>query len=58
MSLLKLDDYENLEIELKKGDVCAVIFETIQGVGGLDMPKGDFICYMDRLCTVWDMSYC
>ena len=29
VTFLKLDDYENLEIELKKGDVCAVIFETI-----------------------------
>ena len=28
-----------------------MIFETIQGVGGLDMPKGDFICYMDKLCS-------
>ena len=50
VTFLRLNDYKNLEIELKKGDVCAVIFETIQGVGGLDMPKGDFICYMDKLC--------
>ena len=29
-----------LEKELEKGDVCAVILETIQGVGGLDLQPG------------------
>ena len=55
VTFLKLNDYKNLEIELKKGDVCAVIFETIQGVGGLDMPNGDFICYMDKLCMQYQV---
>jgi acetylornithine aminotransferase len=48
-------DYEKaLEIELKKGDVCAVIFEAIQGVGGLDEPSEEFIYAMDRLCNSYN----
>ena len=41
---------EKLENELKKGDVCGVIFESIQGVGGLDIPDDDFVTGMDTLC--------
>ena len=39
VTFLPFDDEKALEIELKKGDVCAVIFEAIQGVGGLDEPS-------------------
>ncbi|MGD2004476.1 MAG: aminotransferase class III-fold pyridoxal phosphate-dependent enzyme [Flavobacteriaceae bacterium] len=36
--------------ELQKGDVCAIIFEAIQGVGGLDEPTEDFIYALEKLC--------
>ena len=36
VTFLPFNDEKALENELKKGDVCAVIFEAIQGVGGLD----------------------
>ena len=31
-------------------DVCAVIFEAIQGVGGLDEPTAAFVAQMESLC--------
>jgi acetylornithine aminotransferase len=54
VTFLPFDDEEALEIELKKGDVCAVIFEAIQGVGGLDEPSEGFIYAMDRLCNSYN----
>jgi len=42
VTFLALDDIVALELELKKGDVCAVILEAIQGVGGLDEPSTAF----------------
>ena len=43
LSFIEFNDNTKLEIELDKGDVCAIIFESIQGVGGLDQPDEDFI---------------
>lgn len=43
VSYLPFEDTEALETELAKGDVCAVIIECIQGVGGLDMPSNEFM---------------
>ena len=54
VTFLPFDDENALEIELKKGDVCAVIFEAIQGVGGLDEPSEEFIYAMDRLCNSYN----
>jgi acetylornithine aminotransferase len=39
-----------LEKELEKGDVCAVILETIQGVGGLDMAEPGFLKAVSEHC--------
>ena len=50
VTFLPFNDEKALETELKKGDVCAVIFEAIQGVGGLDEPSEEFVYAMDRLC--------
>ena len=54
VTFLPFDDEKALEIELKKGDVCAVIFEAIQGVGGLDEPSEEFVYAMDRLCNSYN----
>ena len=43
VSFIEFNDINKLEKELDKGDVCAIIFESIQGVGGLDQPDDDFI---------------
>ena len=51
VTFLPFNDEMALENELKKGDVCAVIFEAIQGVGGLDEPSEEFIFAMERLCN-------
>ncbi|MDC6388297.1 aminotransferase class III-fold pyridoxal phosphate-dependent enzyme [Maribacter sp. PR1] len=50
VTFLSLDDTEVLKKELGKGDVCAVILETIQGVGGLDEPTTSFCQEIASLC--------
>ena len=51
VGFLPFNDVAALEKELQRGDVCAVIFEPIQGVGGLDMPTEAFVLEMERLCN-------
>ena len=55
VTFLPFNDEKLLEVEIKKGDVCAVIFEAIQGVGGLDEPSEGFIYAMDRLCKNYNV---
>ena len=55
VTFLPFNDEKLLEVEIKKGDVCAVIFESIQGVGGLDEPSEQFIYAMDRLCKTYNI---
>lgn len=50
VTLLPLNDPDALERELEKEDVCAVILEAIQGVGGLDEPTTEFYREIERLC--------
>jgi len=50
VTFIPFNDFETLEKELKKGDICALIFEAIQGVGGLDEPSEDFVYQMEKLC--------
>jgi acetylornithine/N-succinyldiaminopimelate aminotransferase len=50
VTTLDLNDIENVKTELEKGDVCAVILEFIQGVGGLDQANSDFFEQVDILC--------
>ena len=50
VTFLSLGDAEGLKIELNKGDVCAVILEAIQGVGGLDEPSTQFYQDIEALC--------
>ena len=47
---LAFDDTEALENELKKGDTAAVIFEVIQGVGGLDEATSEFYKKASQAC--------
>ena len=50
VDFIPLNRPEFLEKELEKGDVCAVILETIQGVGGLDMAEPGFLQAVSALC--------
>ena len=56
VTFIPFNDVQALEEELQKGDVCAVIFEPIQGVGGLDMPEDDFVLKMEQLCQQYDTA--
>lgn len=51
---LSFDDAEGLEQELRKGDVAAVIFEVIQGVGGLDEASTQFYKSIGDLCKKYN----
>lgn len=50
VAFLPLGDLEALENQLKNKDVCAVILEFIQGVGGLDESDATFYEGVDALC--------
>ena len=50
VTFLDFNDKKGLLNEISKNDVCAVIFESIQGVGGLDQPSTDFIKFISELC--------
>lgn len=50
VTFLPFNDSESLEREIKKGDVCAVILEAVQGVGGLDEPSTEFYQELEKLC--------
>ncbi|MGO4910908.1 aspartate aminotransferase family protein [Leeuwenhoekiella sp. W20_SRS_FM14] len=50
VEFLPLGDLDALAGVLAKGDVCAVIVEFIQGVGGLDISTKEFYEGVDKLC--------
>ncbi|MCG1036676.1 aspartate aminotransferase family protein [Polaribacter sargassicola] len=50
VTFLDLNDIDAVKTELEKGDVCAVIVEFIQGVGGLDQADATFYEQVDALC--------
>jgi len=51
VTFLPLNDAEAVRAELAKGDVCAVIIEGIQGVGGIKLPTTDFLQLLRKECT-------
>lgn len=50
VTFLPLNTIELVENELEKGDVCCVIIEGIQGVGGLDEGTTDFFQALEKVC--------
>ena len=50
VTFLPFNDLEAFTKEIEKGDVCAVILEAIQGVGGLNEPSTDFYKQIEKLC--------
>ena len=55
VTFLPFNEIDKVEIELKKNDVSSVIFESIQGVGGLDQPDDKFIDNLSKLCKKYDV---
>lgn len=51
ITYLPLNDVEAMKAELSKGDVCAVIIEGIQGVGGIKIPTTEFMQELRKACT-------
>lgn len=54
VTFLPLNQIDRLEAELQSGDVCAVILEGIQGVGGLDMATPEFYAAASELCREYE----
>ena len=50
VTYLPLNDTDAVRTELEKGDVCAVIIEGIQGVGGIRIPEAGFLQELRTLC--------
>ncbi|MBT8182524.1 MAG: aminotransferase class III-fold pyridoxal phosphate-dependent enzyme [Eudoraea sp.] len=55
VTFLPFEDLKAFEAEIKKGDVCAVILEAIQGVGGLDEPSAKFYKEITALCKKYSV---
>ena len=55
VTFLPLNQIELVEAELQKGDVCAVIIEPIQGVGGLDQGTTEFFQALEKACKANDV---
>ncbi len=54
VTYLPINDLVTWEEELSKGDVCAVILECIQGVGGIRMVSKEFIQGIRALCDKYN----
>ena len=54
VTYLPLNDIEAMKAELSKGDVCAVIIEGIQGVGGIQLPTDEFMQALRQTCTEYN----
>ena len=50
VTYLPLNGLDAARTELEKGDVCAVIIEGIQGVGGIRIPEAGFLQELRTLC--------
>ncbi len=55
VTFLPLNQIELVEAELKKGDVCTVIIEGIQGVGGLDEGTTAFFQALEKTCKQYEV---
>ena len=54
VTYLPLNNTEQLKAELAKGDVCAVIIEGIQGIGGIQLPTDEFMKTLQHECNKTD----
>lgn len=54
VTYLPLNDLDAFKVELAKGDVCAVIVECIQGVGGIRLATAEFMQGVRQACDETD----
>lgn len=54
VTFLELNDSDGLKQELEQGDVCAVVIEGIQGIGGINIPDDEFLRAVRERCTETD----
>ena len=54
VEFVELGNLEAVENVLKKQDVCAVIIEVIQGIGGLNESTTEFYQRLDKLCKTYN----
>ena len=54
VTYLPMNDLPAWEAELAKGDVCAVMIECIQGVGGIRLVTPEFMQGLRALCDKYD----
>ncbi len=54
VTFLPLNQIDLVETELQKGDVCCVIIEGIQGVGGLDEGTTEFFQSLEKICAKYE----
>ncbi|MCI2227946.1 aminotransferase class III-fold pyridoxal phosphate-dependent enzyme [Polaribacter sp. MSW13] len=57
VEFLALGDLEHLENSLAKNDICAVIIEFIQGIGGLDESTSAFYKGIETLCKKYNTCF-
>lgn len=50
ITFVPFNDIDAVKAELAKGDVCAVIIEGIQGVGGVQIPADSFLQALRKAC--------
>ena len=55
VEFIELNDLQATRNALEQGDVCSVIIEAIQGVGGLDEPTTEFYQQLSELCRENDV---
>ncbi len=51
VDFFELNDIDSVRKSLKKQDVCAVIIEGIQGVGGIRVPEAEFLQALSAECN-------
>ena len=54
VTYLPLNDLPAWKTEIEKGDVCAVVIECIQGVGGIRMVTSEFLKGLSELCEKYN----
>ena len=57
VDFVELGDLKMVEFILKKKETCAVIVETIQGIGGLDESTTTFYQGLDALCKTYETMF-
>jgi len=57
VDFVALGDLKTVESILKKNETCAVIVETIQGIGGLDEGTSEFYQGLEKLCKTYNTIF-